>query len=173
MTKSQDSRAIPVVATQKIISLIQGLPECLKMITSARTQFINDLNSALHDFLISIDTRAKRSPNQKLPLIILTLSDSAERTVSFMNKMFHSVVSSHAKFRTLKLNEPTDLSIDKVLRQIVRIEGVKHLTDGRLIEIRTQAQRDLRNAIMTLQFSSAGHQQVKHMKRSFGATPRK
>ena len=115
MTKSQDSRVFPA-ATQKIISLIQGLPECLKMITSARTQFIADLNSALLDFLLSIDTRAKRSPNQKLPLIILTLSDSAERTASFMNKMFHSVVSSHAKFRTLKLNEPTDLQIDKVLR---------------------------------------------------------
>ena len=150
MTKSQDSRVMPVAATQKIISLIQGLPECLKMITSARTQFINDLNSALHDFLISIDTRAKRSPNQKLPLIILTLSDSAERTASFTNKMFHTTVQSHARFKILKLNEPTNESIDKVLSKIVRIEGVEHLTDDRLLEIRTQAQRDLRNAIMTL-----------------------
>ena len=127
------------------------------MITSARTTFINDLNSALHNFLVNIEARSRRSPNQKLPLLILTLSDSAERTASFMNKMFHNVVQSHARFKTLKLNEPTDSSIDKVLRQIVRQEGVKHLTDNRLVEIRTQAQRDLRNAIMTLQFSSAGY----------------
>ena len=56
-----------------------------------------------------------------------------------MNKMFHTVVSKHEKFQTLKLNEPIDASIDKVLRQIVRMEGVTHLTDARLVEIRVQA----------------------------------
>ena len=120
MTKSQDSRAIPggtAPTQQRIIALVQGLPECLKMITSARTTFINDLNTALLNFLLSIDTRARRSPHQKLPLLILTLSDSAERTASFLNKMFHANgVQSHPRFKTLKLNEPTDASVDKVLR---------------------------------------------------------
>lgn len=97
MTKSQDSRVNQVAPTQRVIALIQGLPECLKMITSARTQFIADLNSAVHEFLLMNEIRAKRN-NQKLPLIILTLSDSAERTPSFMNKMFHTVVSKHEKF---------------------------------------------------------------------------
>ena len=56
------------------------------MVTSARTQFVADLNAALYDFLVSLDTRSQRL--QKLPLIILTLSDPAERAASFVNKMF-------------------------------------------------------------------------------------
>lgn len=56
----------------------------------------------------------------------------------------------------MQLNPPTDALIDKVLRQIVREESVNHLSDTRLVEIRSQAQRDLRNAIMNLQFSAAG-----------------
>ena len=53
-------------------------------------------------------------------------------------------------FKTHKLNQPIDKDIDKILQQIVDAEGVKHLTKPKLLEIRTQAQRDLRNAIMTL-----------------------
>ena len=80
----------------------------------------------------------------------MTLSDAAERTNSFFNKVLHQAVQKHPKFKTLQLNPPTDMLIDKVLGSIVRAEGVTHLSKTRLEEIRTQAQRDLRNAIMTL-----------------------
>ena len=71
----------------------------------------------------------------------------------------------------MQLNPPTDALIDKVLKQIVREESVNHLSDTRLVEIRSQAQRDLRNAIMNLQFSAAGssmpRQQSKQTKAKF------
>ena len=76
----------------------------------------------------------------KLPLIILTLSDPAERSKSFLNRMFDaSTVQRHPKFKLLQLNPPTDALIDKVLKNIVKSEGVTHLSDNRLVEIRTQA----------------------------------
>ena len=105
----------------------------------------------------------------KLPLIILTLSDPSELTKSFFNKMFDSqTVQQHHKFKSLQLNPATDTFIDKVLNRIVTSEGITHISKNRLIEIRTQSQRDMRNAIMTLQFSAAGYQMPRHQKISKG-----
>ena len=58
-TKSQESRRVQA-ADQRSVALIHGLPECLKMVTSARTQFVADLNAALYDFLVSLDARSQR-----------------------------------------------------------------------------------------------------------------
>lgn len=63
------------------------------MITTARARFIEDFNAALRDFLASVDSKAQRFPQMKLPLIVLTLSDSAERSPTFLNKMFNQVVT--------------------------------------------------------------------------------
>ena len=63
----------------------------------------------------------------------------------------------------MALNPPIDKEIDKVLKMIVSYEGLnkRNMTDSRLLEIRTQANRDMRNAIMTLQFESAGRMSKK------------
>ena len=145
--------------------------------SSARATFVKDFNAALEGFFENITERIHKASltgggqQLRLPLIILTLSDPAERSNSFLNKMFFASNQKHPKFRTMLLNPPTDALIDKVLRQIVREEGVNHLSDTRLVEIRSQAQRDLRNAIMNLQFSAAGsklpRQQTKQSKAKF------
>ena len=53
------------------------------------------------------------------------------------------------------LNPPTERGIDKVLKHIAEQEELC-LADSQLLEIRNQCNKDLRNAIITLQFLAAG-----------------
>lgn len=53
------------------------------------------------------------------------------------------------------LNPPTERGIDKVLKHIAECEDLC-LSEQQLVEIRNQSNKDLRNAIVTLQFLAAG-----------------
>jgi DNA polymerase III delta prime subunit len=53
------------------------------------------------------------------------------------------------------LNPPTERGIDKVLKMVAEGEQLC-MNDGQLIDIRNQCNRDLRNALVTLQFLAAG-----------------
>ena len=58
----------------------------------------------------------------------------------------------------LTINQPTEKQIQAVLKNIVASEQIDsgHINDQHLKEIRMICQRDLRSAIMTLQFKAAG-----------------
>jgi DNA polymerase III delta prime subunit len=56
----------------------------------------------------------------------------------------------------MSLNPPTEKAIDKTLRQIIDQEEIMGITETKIQEIRAQSNKDLRNAIQTLQFFSAG-----------------
>jgi hypothetical protein len=47
----------------------------------------------------------------------------------------------------LSINAPTDLSIDKILKQILDFEEIRSINDIVVEDIRTKSGRDLRNAI--------------------------
>ena len=53
------------------------------------------------------------------------------------------------------LNPPTERNIEKVLKNISILEELT-VSDNQLSEIKNQCNKDLRNAITTLQFVSAG-----------------
>jgi DNA polymerase III delta prime subunit len=55
----------------------------------------------------------------------------------------------------LNLNPPTERGIDKVLKCVAEGEELC-VSDGQLVDIRNQCNRDLRNAMVTLQFMAAG-----------------
>ena len=55
----------------------------------------------------------------------------------------------------LNLNPPTERSIDKVLRSVAESEDLL-MSDQQLVEVRCQCNRDLRNALVSLQFLAAG-----------------
>ena len=56
----------------------------------------------------------------------------------------------------MSLNSITDANIDKVLQRICDCEQIK-IGAMKLEEIRNQSNKDLRNAITTLQFYSIGN----------------
>ena len=136
------------------ICLIQGVPECLKVVSSVRAQLLSDFNQALLTFL----DEAAQAAVRRHPLLVFTFSEASERHQSFINRIFQQAVQARRSFRVLSLNPPIDSSIDRVLKQIAASEGLstQNLSDQHLLEIRMQCSRDLRSAILTLQFKAAG-----------------
>ena len=83
-TKSQES----IKPIEQQICLIQGLPECLKIVSSVRAQLLKDFNDALTTFLNLVDENARKGQTRKHPLIIFTFSDPSERHQAFVNRVF-------------------------------------------------------------------------------------
>lgn len=120
-----------------------------------RTQLIRDFNDVLHD---SLEDGPQR------PLLIFIFSDPKENIRSFLPKIFSKQVLDSPKTGKLMLNPVTEKSIGQVLESIAASQGIDetHLSRQRLTEIRDTCNRDLRNAIQTLQFSAAG-KTIKHL----------
>lgn len=76
---------------------------------------------------------------------------------SFLTKLLSKELQSlrGSSILTFSLNPPTEKGIDKTLKHIAECEDLC-LTDAQLLEIRSQCNKDLRNAIVTLQFLAAG-----------------
>ena len=100
------------------------------------------------------------SNNSPTPMaqMIFMFSSSNELSKSFLKRVFSQEVLNNPRVSTLTLNRPTNTNIDKVLRTICSREGLgsRDISDNKVVEIRTQSGRDLRNAISTLQFYAAG-----------------
>ncbi len=128
--------------------MINGFLLCLKIFHARRFEFIKDFNEALKSVVLS---------PLSTPLIIFTLSDSQDRLSSFHSKLFvREILQLRGEsFFVLNLNAPTEKSIDKVLKIVAEGEELC-MGDGQLVDIRNQCNKDLRNAIITLQFMAAG-----------------
>lgn len=128
--------------------MINGFLLCLKVFHPRRFEFIKDFNDALRSLIFS--------PGQT-PLLIFTLSDGQDRLPTFHAKLFSKDILSLKGTALIhfNLNPPTERSIDKVLRTIAESEELC-LSEGQLLDIRNQCNKDLRNAIVTMQFLAAG-----------------
>jgi hypothetical protein len=131
--------------------VLNGLPECLKIFTSKKMELLKDFNSVLENVVL------KSSDNQS-PLLVFTFSDSNERSNGFLNRIFSKNVMAQkdGAVKILNLNPPTEQQIDKILKQILEAESILHISDEKIKDIRVQSNKDLRNAIQTLQFYAAG-----------------
>ena len=69
-----------------------------------------------------------------------------------MHRMFNDDLTGNSKFNKFELNSPTEIEVLKILKKIVRDQEINHLTDAQIVEIKNQSNKDLRSAIMTLQF---------------------
>ncbi len=76
------------------------------------------------------------SPGQT-PLLLFVLSDSAERSNSFLSKIFPKELLSlkDTKFNVLSLNPPTEKNIIKVMRAIIVSEEID-IADSKLEDIK-------------------------------------
>ena len=76
---------------------------------------------------------------------------------SFLSKVLSKELASQrgSSIVSFSLNPPTEKGIDKALKHIAECEDLC-LSDAQLLEIRAQCNKDLRNAIVTLQFLAAG-----------------
>ena len=128
--------------------MINGFLLCLKIFHARRFEFIKDFNDALKSIVLS---------PLATPLVIFTLSDSQERLSTFHSKLFARDLLQlrNESFFVFNINPPTEKSIDRVLKTIAEGEELC-MSDGQILEIRNQCNKDLRNAIITLQFMSAG-----------------
>lgn len=131
------------------LCVVQGLPECLKIVSSYRYQLNRDFNSILEEVL---------ADGPKRPLLVFIFSDPQERTKSWLNKIFSQKVLEHPKTGQLVLNPVTDKNISAVLEEIAAKQAIfeTHLSKQQLQEIKDTCNKDLRNAIQTLQFFSIG-----------------
>ena len=128
--------------------MISGFLLCLKIFHPRRIEFIKDFNEALKTIVFS---------GQPTPLIVFTLSDSQERVPTFIGKILSKEIMAQkgSSVFVFNLNAPTERSIDKMLKTVAEGEQLC-LADQQLLEIRNQCNKDLRNAIITLQFLAAG-----------------
>jgi hypothetical protein len=138
--KSQKSQA-PV---EPKICIVQGVPECLKLVSSMRTQLLRDFNNILDQVLV--ETKFRR------PLLVFIFSDPVERSKGFLNKIFSRSVLEHSKTGQLVLNPVTDKNVMSVLEEIAASQGIyeQQLSRQKLQEIKDTCNHDLRNAIQTL-----------------------
>jgi len=72
-----------------------------------------------------------------------------------MHRMFSDDLTSNSKFNKFELNPPTEIEVLKILKKIVKDQEISHLSDAQIVEIKNQSNKDLRSAIMTLQFQAA------------------
>ncbi|CDW87611.1 cell cycle checkpoint protein rad17-like [Stylonychia lemnae] len=144
---------------QRKILVINGIPECLTMFTPRRFEFIRDFNQAVQNVVFS---------QNRTPLIIFTLSEQQERSMSFIVKIFgKEIVQQKDKaVAFFNLNPPTEKGMDKLLKNIAFSENLNQVNERLISEIRDQSNRDLRNAITTLQFKAAGKRKSEFMDRS-------
>ena len=137
-------KQLPVLVKtqQKRVIVFTGFPLCLKIFNPRRFEFIRDFNDALKQIVLS---------KEATPLIVFSLSDSQERVPSFLSKVLSKELQAlrGSTIATFSLNPPTEKGIDKTLKHIAECEELC-LTDAQLLEIRSQCNKDLRNAIITL-----------------------
>lgn len=124
------------------ICVVQGVPECLKIVSSMRAQLNRDFNAMLEQALVEM-------PGKKRPLLIFVFSDPVERSKSFLFKIFSKTILENPKTEQLTLNPVTEKNIGNVLESIAANQGIYEtkLSKQQLHEIRDTCNKDLRNAI--------------------------
>lgn len=78
--------------------------------------------------------------------------------MSFITKIFGKdiVQQKEKSVAFFNLNPPTEKGMDKLLKNIAFYENLNQISDRLIAEVRDQSNRDLRNAITTMQFKAAG-----------------
>lgn len=137
--------------SNKVI-VVNGLPECLKVYSVKKFEMLQQFNDLIEKFLES------NSHN----LLVFIFSNNRERNKNFLTKIFNNSVlnKSDDVVKILSLNPITDKNIMKALRDVVRDCGMK-ITEEKLDEIVKGANKDINNALQTLQLYSAnkmGHE---------------
>lgn len=114
---------------QKKILIVNGLPECIKVFHQRKNELINLFNQVLSDLVFS---------NVETPLLIFTLSDSNEKSPSFLNRIFSReiMLQKGKALQFLTLNPPTEKAIEKTLRNIIDAEEIIGITESKISEIR-------------------------------------
>lgn len=110
----------------------------------------------LQDFNKMIEEIAFKRYFQMPPLILFSLSDSEERSAAFPLKVFSKKISDGmgTVLKVLKINPPTEKVILDILDKISYNENL-NLSKEVLKDLLLQSNKDLRSAIMTLQFRTA------------------
>lgn len=127
--------------------MINGVPDCLKVYSVKKFGMIQDLNDKLASI---IDTRNTN-------LIVFLFNASRERNKTFLSKIFNeSILNNKESVKIMKMNEITEINIKKTMQNIVKDNGIK-IQYGKIDEIVRNCNKDLLNAIQTLQFYAAGH----------------
>eukprot|EP00347_Sterkiella_histriomuscorum_P005182 403357582 len=161
-----DNNLQQIQLNRKIL-VINSVPQCLSLFSARRRELLKDFQTCLLNVL------NRQTPT---PLIIITFSDQAERSKAFLLRIFGKEIlnfqgnsqsaansqtysqqnNSSPYVQQFAINSPHEKSIDKVLKQIVFNESIYNVADSTLTEIRDQSNKDLRNAINTMQFKLAG-----------------
>lgn len=94
-------------------------------------------------------------------LLVFTFTDSKERNKKFLSKIFNTSILNNASVKRLELNPITDANITKILKHVISDRGIK-LSADRLEDIVKSSNRDLRNALQTLQFYSSNNNSNEH-----------
>ena len=126
---------------RKII-LINGFLECLKLPHIRKFEFIKDFNDVIEQIAFRVT---------ETPLLVFTVSDPLERSLTFLNKIFSQKIMQQKEnlLSLFSINPPTEKNIDFILRRIANKEGLC-LREEDLLLIKQQSNKDLRNAITTL-----------------------
>lgn len=91
-------------------------------------------------------------------MVVFTFSDPNERSNSFLNKIFSKRIleEKNQSVHVVNINPPTEAKLQKVLKTIVDNEKVYSLGEDVIAQIVHSSNKDLRNAVQTLQFYAAG-----------------
>lgn len=110
-----------------------------------------DFNNLLSDII----------EKDRTSLLVFTFSDSKERNKKFLSKIFNSSILNNPSLKRLELNPITDANITKILKFVISDRGIQMDTD-RIEDIVKSSNRDLRNALQTLQFYSSNNNSNEH-----------
>ena len=120
------------------------------MWTRDKMTFIRDFNQAIEMYL--------RPPSETLlPMLIFTFSDQTEQSSQFLQKLFSHDVLCSKKTYVLKINQPIEKDIEKVLygilqkeQAIAKRQGIdanlainKHIVE----DVKVKCNKDMRAAI--------------------------
>ena len=68
--------------------------------------------------------------------LIFVFGDAYERSNAFIHKIFSEEVTKSDFFKKLDLNPPADKEVLNVMKTILRLENVTHLSDDQIMDIR-------------------------------------
>jgi DNA polymerase III delta prime subunit len=107
---------------------------------------IEDLNNKLLNIMNS----------DKTNLVIFIFSASRELNKTFLSKIFNdSILNNKDAVKIMKMNGITEINIMKTIQKIVHDNGIR-IPLQRINDIVKNSNKDMINAIQTLQFYAAG-----------------
>lgn len=148
--KSHRKSIANIETTNGKVLVINGIPDCLKVYSVKKFGMIQDLNDKLASIINDKNTN----------LIVFLFNASRERNKTFLSKIFNeSILNNRESVKVMKMNEITENNIKKTIQNIIQDNGIK-IQFGRIDEIVRNCNKDLLNAIQTLQFYAAGNSGV-------------